>query len=280
MSGISNDSRFSATTPYYASATSQGGGGGGTSTLTSPVAFAPTTGSSNAVLSNSVATSGTVVIGSSVASPAVLTVADIAGVPFVAVNGSTGQNALVLAGATATNPCQIATSSAGGAGAILGIGSSTANLSGITVSDTATIINKLGGAPVQLLAPQAIAPATPAQPGPPPVPKVNTIVNVSLTPLSEGLWCIVGVGAGSSSQTTSDAQFCVMAYVNSGHIIEMGGCAQLNVGTTLNSDEATLQVQPLNGTTTLELIYTSTFQGLVNYSVSAFLISGPIPGTF
>jgi hypothetical protein len=274
MSGISNDSRFSATTPYYASATSQGGGGGGgTSTLTSPVAFAPTTGSSTAVLSNSVATSGTVVIGSSVASPAVLSVSDLAGVGVVAVNGASGQNALVLAGATATNPCLIATSSAGGAGAILDIGSSSANTSAIIVSDTATVINKLGGAPVVLLAIGNIAAA--AQ-GPPIVPTTGTI---SLAPLSEGLWCVVGTGSGATStQNTADAQFSTLMYVNSAGVVEMGGSISVNVGTSLNSADQVFELYPLNGATNLGYAYTGG-QQLTSFGIYAFKISGPIPGT-
>jgi hypothetical protein len=133
-----------------------------------------------------------------------------------------------------------------------------------------TRINRLGGAPVQLLLPQNVAPGSIQAP---------TRVNIPLTPLSEGLWCIVGTGGGNSTQNTADAQFSTMAYVNNLKIIEMGGCALLNVGTSANSDNSVVELFPINGTTNIQLVNTSA-QTLVNFGVYAFNISGPIPGTF
>jgi hypothetical protein len=272
MSGLSNDSRFSSTASYFASATS-GGGGGGSSTLVSPVAFTATPSTTVAALANSVASGGSIVLGSSTIAPAVLTIADTgANTATVSINGGTGAD-LLLAGATPTAPCQIATNAASGAGGVVAIGSSPANPSGITVSDTAVVINKLGGAPVVLLAIGSIAAA--AQ-GPPIVPTNGTI---SLAPCTEGLWCVVGTGSGgTSTQNTADAQFSTLMYVNSAGVVEMGGSVSVNVGTSLNSADQVFELYPLNGATTLGYTYTGG-QQLTSFGIYAFKISGPIPGT-
>jgi len=274
MSGISNDSRFSSTASYFASATAQGGGGGGSSTLTSPVAFTPSTGSTIAVLTNTVASGGAVVIGSSTAAPSTLSVADAGGVALVSINGGAGADLLLSGAVSSGTSCVIGTNAASGAGGAIALISSAGTSAGVAVSDTATVINKLGGAPVVLLAAGTIGPAPQ---GPPIAPITDTI---PLAPCSEGLWCVVGTGGGATStQNTADAQFSVMMYVNAAGKVEIGGSVSVNVGTSLNSADQSFELYPLNGSTNLGYTYTGG-QELVNFSIIAFKISGPIPSTF
>jgi hypothetical protein len=130
-------------------------------------------------------------------------------------------------------------------------------------------VKGLGGAPQVLLAQQNIAPGNVT-------PTTFTIPN----PTGEGLYCIMAASStvgGPSTQNSRDAQFSMMAYVNSAGRIQIGG----NGGTTVGSVTGTesLEIYPLDGTTNLFMTYNGTSQ-LNNMSVVAFNISGPIPSTF
>lgn len=130
-------------------------------------------------------------------------------------------------------------------------------------------VKGLGGAPQVLLAQQNIAPGNVT-------PTTFTIPN----PTGEGLYCIMAASStvgGPSTQNSRDAQFSMMAYVNAAGAIQIGG----NGGTTVGSVTGTesLEIYPLNATNNLFMTYNGT-QQLNNMSVVAFLISGPIPGTF
>jgi hypothetical protein len=130
-------------------------------------------------------------------------------------------------------------------------------------------VKGLGGAPQVLLAQQNIAPGNVT-------PTTFTIPN----PTGEGLYCIMAASStvgGPSTQNSRDAQFSMTAYVNAAGRIQIGG----NGGTTVGSVTGTesLEIYPLDGTSNLFMTYNGTPQ-LNNMSVVAFLISGPIPGTF
>jgi hypothetical protein len=140
----------------------------------------------------------------------------------------------------------------------------TADTAGATLK-----VKGLGGAPQVLLAQQNIAPGNVT-------PTTFTFAN----PVGEGLYCIMAASStvgGPSTQNSRDAQFSMMAYVNSAGRIQIGG----NGGTTVGSVTGTesLEIYPLDGTTNLFMTYNGTPQ-LNNMSVLAFNISGPIPTTF
>jgi hypothetical protein len=140
---------------------------------------------------------------------------------------------------------------------------------------TADVVNStlkvkgLGGAPQVLLPIQNIAPGNVT-------PTTFTFAN----PVGEGLYCIMAASNSTSSPSTQnsrDAQFSMMAYVNSAGRIQIGG----NGGTTVGSVTGTesLEIYPLDGTTNLFMTYNGASQ-LNNMSVLAFNISGPIPSAF
>ena len=147
----------------------------------------------------------------------------------------------------------------------LALASSQASLSNIIVADQAgvasTFIKGLGGAPQTLLATVA---------------SVASGYTVTMpAPTGEGLYCIMVGSTPTSNQASRDAQLVTMAYVNTAGRIQIGGN-----GSTTTLGGGILDIYPLDSTTSLFLQYTGTGQGLLNISVVAFKISGPIPGTF
>jgi hypothetical protein len=231
------------------------------------LAAAPLTANS-AKLSQTVASGGIMSIGSSTANPAGLIVSDLArtGVTnYVQVSGPpSGNTSLFLRGGqTAGAACAVAADAP--SGGTLWLGSSSTPTApaaqGIVLTDAATTINQLGGAPVVLL--PAVASIT--------SPYTNSAIPI---PPSEGLWCVMVTSVPTSNQASRDAQLMTMCYVNSAQRIQMGGN-----GSTSVIGGGVLDLYPLDGTALFALVYTGTGQGLSNISVVAFKISGPIPGT-
>ena len=219
-------------------------------------------------LTQTLAAGGNISIGSSVANPSGLIVSDIARsgvVNFVQVSGSPGNTSLFLSGyQAAVGECVIAPDAP--SGATLNLGSSsdvTSPLSAaISITDAATTINRLGGAPQTLLA--TVASITSGY--------TNSTIPI---PSSEGLWCVMVGATPTTNQASRDAQLMTMCYVNAAGRIQLGGN-----GSTTVLGGGILDIYPLDGTAFFALTYTGTGQGLANISVVAFKISGPIPGTF
>jgi len=170
-----------------------------------------------------------------------------------------GTNVIRIAATSATAGQITNTVAAGGT---LEFGSSAANSATMTLTDTATTLTKLGGAPQVLSgAPQTIVPAGSAL--------------VSL-PAGEGLYAIVACGVGGTATgQTRQAQLSCFCYINSGGLCQMGGSATTDVGALASTDNVTLQVNPAG---TAMNVYNNSAQSLVAYQVQAFKISGPIPG--
>lgn len=229
----------------------------------------PATANTSAVV-QSVASAGYIALGSSAANPAGLIVSDIArtGVTnYVQVSGPpSGNTSLFLRGGQSEGAaCAVAADA--GSGGTLWLGSSSTptapGAQGIVLTDTATTINQLGGAPQVLaasgnLSPGNVTPTTAVFPG----------------PTSEGLWCIMVGSTPVSTQNSRDAQLSTMAYINSAGRCQIGGN-----GTTVVGSGGSLDIYPLDGTSNFFLTYNGA-QQLNNISVVAFKISGPIPGTF
>jgi hypothetical protein len=137
---------------------------------------------------------------------------------------------------------------------------------------TADVVNStlkvkgLGGAPQVLLASQNIAPGNVT-------PTTFTVPN----PVGEGLYCIMAASASPSTANSRDAQFSMMAYVNSAGRIQIGGNGGSTVGSVTGTES--LEMFPLDGTTNSFLTYNGA-QQLNNMSIVAFNISGPIPSAF
>jgi hypothetical protein len=149
------------------------------------------------------------------------------------------------------------------AGGTLTLGSSAANSATMTLTDTATTLTKLGGAP-QILS------------GVPVTVTPNTSIPVTL-PAGEGLYAIVGCGVGGTSTSyTRQAQLSAMVYINPAGNCQMGGCGTVDVGGSGGTDSVSLQVNP--GGTAM-VFYNNSAQSIVAYQIQAFKISGPIPGT-
>jgi len=208
---------------------------------------------------------GSMSIGSSVAIPAGLLVTDIAGNGFtnhVEVGGVSPNASLFLSGAqSGANDCyvfpQVAT------GGILSLGSNNAtNQDAIVLTDTATFISKLGGAPQTLLATVASIASG----------YTNTSIPV---PTGEGLYCVMVGSTPTSNQASRDAQLMTMCYVNSAGRVQIGGN-----GSTTVIGGGILDLYPLDATSSFALTYTGTGQGLLNISIVAFKISGAIPSAF
>jgi hypothetical protein len=227
-------------------------------------AFAPLTANTSKV-TQTLAAGGSMSIGSSNANPSGLLVTDIAGGGFtnhVEVTGVAPNASLLLSGGQSANDCfifpQVAT------GGILSLGSNNAaNQDSVVLTDTATLINKLGGAPQVLaasgnLSPGNVTPTTAVFPG----------------PIGEGLYCIMVASTPVSTQNSRDAQLSTMAYINAAGQCQIGGN-----GTTVVGAGGSLDIYPLDGTSNFFLSYTGS-QQLNNISVVAFKISGPIPGGF
>jgi len=217
-------------------------------------------------LSQTLAAGGNISIGSSVANPSGLIVSDIARsgvVNFVQVSGSPGNTSLFLSGYQATvGECTIAPDIPSGGTLALGSSSVLANptAQAIVITDAATTVNRLGGAPQTLMTAANIN---------------QGYSNTFAGPVGEGLYAICVCGASPSNAATRDAQMSTIAYVNPSGQIKMGGNA-----TTTTPGPGVLDLFPIDSTTNMFLQYTGTGQGLVNVSIVAFKISGPIPGTF
>ena len=222
-------------------------------------------------LTQTLAAGGNISIGSSVANPSGLIVSDIARsgvVNFVQVSGSPGNTSLFLSGYQASvGECVIAPDAP--SGATLNLGSSsdvTSPLSAaISITDGATTINRLGGAPQTLLAQTNIPPGN-----------VTTTLGTFPTPTGEGLYTIVGTSQSNPTQNSRDCQFSTIAYVNSGGRVQMGGATVADVGSVGGND--VLKISPTDGANTFNYAYNGANQ-ITNFSVVAFKISGPIPGT-
>jgi hypothetical protein len=235
------------------------GVGGANSVAISP--SSPTT----SVIAQTVATGGVLSLGSSLAFPATLRVSDVpylgAG-NYVGINGAAGQAPLFISGAQGpAGQCGIHPDAAPGTAQLL-LGSDNSNVQGINLSNTATTINNLGGAPQILLAQQNIAPGA-----------SGTIP----TPTGEGLYCIMGCSAGpGSSGQSRQAQVNVMAYVNSSGRIQMGGSGIADIGSVGGTDAFILI--PIDGSSTM-FYQNNGAQSVLNFTIQAFKISGPILGT-
>ena len=151
-------------------------------------------------------------------------------------------------------------------GGTLSLASSAANQAAIVMTDVATTINNLGGAPEVLLAAGNLPAQTPPA-------QYNTTFP---TPSTEGLWCITAC-CQSTNQPSRQAQFSVIAYVNNARQVQMGGSTFADVGSIGSTDG--LLVYPQQGGQAFNLAYTGT-AAIVGFSVVAFKLSGPIPGTF
>jgi hypothetical protein len=152
-------------------------------------------------------------------------------------------------------------------GGTLTFGTSVANTAAIVMTDVATTINNLGGAPEVLLAAANLPIPTP------PATQYNTTFP---TPSTEGLWCITAC-CQSTNQPSRQAQFSVVCYVNNARQVQMGGSTFADVGSIGSTDG--LLVYPQQGGQAFNLAFTGA-QPIVGFSIVAFKLSGPIPGTF
>jgi len=194
--------------------------------------------------------------------PAVLSVKTNPGTNggYVVVGNPVGGSTISIAGNPAAGACVI---QGGNACTGIDIGANNVNFDNIAITPNVTVIKGLGGNPSVLLATGTYA--------------ANSTTPVPLPP-SAGLWAIVGCSDPGSAPTaySRQAQLSAMAYVNNSGVVNMGGSGYVDVGGVGGTDFVTLQVNPT--ATELNLINNSA-QSLVGYSIRAFNISGPIPGT-
>jgi len=230
------------------------------------LAAAPLTANTSKV-TQTLAAGGSMAIGSSVANPAGLLVSDIVTSGFanhVEVAGQPGVASLFLAGAQGgANECYVFPSVA--TTGIQYVGSSVANTQAITVTDTATTIKNLGGAPQTLLATTTI-----------PAGNITQQTGTFPNPVGEGLYAVVGCAA-STNQPSRQQQFSVIAYVNATGQVQMGGSVFSDAGSIGGTDG--LLVYPQQGGANFLYAYTGSTP-VTNFSVVAFKLSGAIPGTF
>ena len=93
----------------------------------------------------------------------------------------------------------------------------------------------------------------------------------------EGLYIIMGCSVPASTGQSRQGQFSVWCYVNSSQRVQMGGSGLSDLG-ALGSTDIMLLI-PQDGTT--NFFYSNGgSQSLVNYSIVAFKMSGPISGAF
>lgn len=215
-------------------------------------------------ISQTVAASGTLGIGSSLAFPQTLRVSDVPYLGascYVEVFGPAGSIPLFLSAAQGVaGECGIHPDAIPGTGQLL-LGSDNTNVSAIRIASQATTINNLGGAPQLLYGPVT----------------VNSGTNTTFPgPVGEGLYSIVGSSVPTSTQNSRDAQFSCIAYINSSGRCQMGGSANADVGGVGGVDS--LLVTPVDGATTFNFTYTGG-QQVLNFSIYAFKLSGPILGT-
>jgi len=179
---------------------------------------------------------------------------------YIFVGNPVGGSTISIAGNAAAGACVI---QGGNACTGIDIGANNVNFDNIAITPNVTVIKGLGGNPSVLLATGTYA--------------ANSTTPVPLPP-SAGLWAIVGCSDPGSAPTaySRQAQLSAMAYVNNSGVVNMGGSGYVDVGGVGGTDFVTLQVNPT--ATELNLINNSA-QSLVGYSIRAFNISGPIPGT-
>ena len=214
------------------------------------------------LISQTVATSGILSIGSSLSNVTSLQVADLAGDATVYVRSADGQVPLEIRSNNTGSSIIPGTPNSGN----ITIGSSALNPSGLTITDTATTINKLGGAPQVLLATGNLAPGS--------VPAPTSFSFPA--PTGEGLYAIVGSSSGISTANSRSAQLTSICYVGPTGVVAIGGAAFADVG-SIGSDDC-IEFAPINNNT-FNGSYTGG-QQVNNFSVLAFKLSGPIPGTF
>jgi hypothetical protein len=225
------------------------------------------TSATQSLICQTVATNGVLQIGSAISNPNVLEVADIVGSGGVFIRSTAAEIPLVLTSTTAAG-----SSSINGAPSVgtLKLGSSAANPTAITLTDTATSITKLGGAPQNLaitgLSSGNLAPGTVGSP---------TLFSFP-APTGEGLYAIVGASSGVSTANSRQAQCTSICYVGPTGVVAIGGAAFADVG-SIGSDD-NIQWSAANNT-----VFNGSYVGtqqVNNFVVLAFKISGAIPGTF
>jgi hypothetical protein len=232
------------------------------------LAAAPLTANTSKV-TQTLAAGGSLSLGSSVANPSGLLVSDIVGGGFsnhVEVTGYSGGSSLLLAGAQTEGGTCVVAPMVTAAGALSLGSSSTTNAGAVVITDTATTINKLGGAPQTLLATTTI-----------PIGSVTQVNGTFPTPSGEGLYVIVGCCSPVTNQPSRQQQFSTIAYVNSTGQVQMGGSVYSDSGTIGAADG--FVVTPQQGGAAFNYAYNGS-NTIVNFSVVAFKLSGPIPGTF
>jgi hypothetical protein len=232
---------------------------------TNGIGLAPTS-ATNSIISQTIASGGSLGLGSSLEFPQTLRVSDVPYLGadcYVEIFGPPATIPLFLSAAQGpAGECGIHPDTVDTSGQLL-LGSDNTNVSAIRIAHQATTINNLGGAPQVLLAQTTIA---------------SNASGTIPTPTGEGLYAIMGCSAGPGSTGQSrQGQVNVMAYVNSTGRIQMGGSGYADLGSIGGSDAFVLF--PNDGLATM-FYQNNSSQAMVNYSIVAFKISGPILGTF
>ena len=181
---------------------------------------------------------------------------------YVKVSGNGGTNNVFLeSGSVASDTAKISSSLS--VGGTLAIGSSSVNPNQIIVTDTTTSISNLA----LNTAPQTLLPAATYAAG------TTTPFNA---PTAQGLYMIMGATTVGTTGVSIAAQLSTILYVNAGGTINIGGATYAQTGAA-----EYIAIVP-NPTTRnqLELIVTSGSQALVQFSVVAVKLSGPIAGLF
>ena len=225
------------------------------------LALSPTS-STQSVIGQACGNSGILSIGSSLSNVTSLQVADLAGDGTVYIRSADGAVPLAIRSNNTGSSIIPGTANSGN----ITIGSSALNPSGLTITDTATTINKLGGAPQVLLATGNLAPGT--------VPAPTSFSFPA--PTGEGLYAIVGSSSGVSTANSRSAQQTSICYVGPTGVVAIGGAAYADVG-SIGSDDC-IEFGPINNN-----VFNGSYTGgqqVNNFSVLAFKLSGPIPGTF
>jgi len=220
------------------------------------------TGINTSSINQLVATTGILSIGSSLSNATSLQVADLAGDATVYVRSTDGQTPLEIRSNNTGSSIIPGTPAAGN----ITIGSSGGNPSGLTITDTATTINKLGGAPQVLLATGNLPPSTPLAP----------FLFTFPAPTGEGLYAICGSSSGVSTANSRQAQLSCFCYVNNAGNVAIGGAGYADLGAVGSDDN--IQFAPISNNS-----FSGSYGGVQqvnNFSVLAFKLSGPIPGTF
>jgi hypothetical protein len=313
MSLLPDQTFYNPTTSFFGS-----GGGSGGSTLQSPASITPDgTGAATLLIASTTGgTEASLVVSNTTGNDAIIYLQNIAGgnsliemglaastVGIIAPSANPGQLGIgASVGGVVANPNLLVDTSANGvavsntlsvvnvaylpnsvtiipqsatasiitqtcvSGGTVTLGTSNTNTAAIVMTDTATTINNLGGAPEVLLASTTLPAQTPPA-------QYNTTFP---TPSTEGLWCITAC-CQSTNQPSRQAQFSVVCYVNNARQVQMGGSALGDVGAIGSTDG--LLVYPQQGGQAFNLAYTGA-SATIGFSIVAFKLSGPIPGTF